>query len=82
MLAIVETMTKAREQWIDFIMQFELELENPNQKRTQTSALTIGLSYVEGGFIPLSAYMLFQNLCLALLVSVLVTLLPCSCLKL
>lgn len=46
------------EAWIDFMMRFELGLENPNPKRALTSALTIGLSYIGGGMIPLTPYML------------------------
>jgi VIT1/CCC1 family predicted Fe2+/Mn2+ transporter len=71
---IVEAISKNREQWIDFMMQFELGLEKPDPKRARTSALTIGLSYIVGGFVPLSPYMLIPDLHTALLVSVIVTL--------
>jgi vacuolar iron transporter family protein len=71
---IVQTISKNRERWIDFMMKFELGLEKPDPKRAQISALTIGLSYIVGGFIPLSPYMLIQYLHTALLVSVIVTL--------
>jgi VIT1/CCC1 family predicted Fe2+/Mn2+ transporter len=71
---IVERMSQDREQWIDFMMRFELGLEKPDPKRARISAITIGLSYIVGGFIPLSPYMLINNLHTALLVSVLVTL--------
>jgi VIT1/CCC1 family predicted Fe2+/Mn2+ transporter len=71
---IVERISQDREQWIDFMMRFELGLEKPDPKRARISALTIGLSYIVGGFIPLSPYMLINNLHTALLVSVLVTL--------
>ena len=63
-----------REQWLDFMMRFELGLEAPDPKRARSSALTIGLSYVVGGFIPLTPYILIPNLTAALLVSVVVTL--------
>ncbi len=72
---IVDTMSQNREQWIDFMMRFELGLETPDPKRARISALTIGLSYIVGGFIPLSPYILIPNLITALLVSVAVTLL-------
>jgi VIT1/CCC1 family predicted Fe2+/Mn2+ transporter len=71
---IVEAMSKKRKQWLDFMMRFELGLENPDPKRARTSAITIGLSYIVGGFIPLSPYMLIPNLYTALDVSVIVTL--------
>jgi len=71
---IVDAMSQNREQWIDFMMRFELGLETPDPKRAGISALTIGLSYIVGGFIPLSPYILIPNLITALLVSVIVTL--------
>ena len=71
---IVDAMSQNREQWLDFMMRFELGLENPDPKRARISALTIGLSYIVGGFIPLSSYILIPNLITALLVSVIVTL--------
>ena len=71
---IVDAMSQKREQWIDFMMRFELGLEPPDPKRARVSALTIGLSYIVGGFIPLSPYMLIPNLSTALIVSVIVTL--------
>jgi vacuolar iron transporter family protein len=71
---IIEAMSSDREQWIDFMMRFELGLEAPDPKRARVSALTIGLSYIVGGFIPLTPYILIPNLTIALLVSVVVTL--------
>jgi vacuolar iron transporter family protein len=60
--------------WIDFMMRFELGLEKPNPKRAFTSALTIGLSYIAGGFVPLAPYMLIHNAGTALVFSVASTL--------
>jgi VIT1/CCC1 family predicted Fe2+/Mn2+ transporter len=60
--------------WIDFMMRFELGLEKPNPKRALTSALTIGLSYIAGGFIPLTPYMLIHAAGTALVFSVVCTL--------
>lgn len=71
---IVDAMSQKREQWLDFMMRFELGLEAPDPKRARVSAITIGLSYVVGGFIPLSPYMLIPSLHTALGVSVVVTL--------
>jgi len=71
---IVETMSKKRKQWLDFMMKFELGLEDPDPKRARTSAITIGMSYIVGGFIPLSPYILIPDLYTALYVSVIVTL--------
>jgi predicted membrane protein (TIGR00267 family) len=61
--------------WVDFMMRFELGLEAPDPKRALTSALTIAGSYIVGGFIPLSPYMLLAHARQALYISVLVTLL-------
>jgi VIT1/CCC1 family predicted Fe2+/Mn2+ transporter len=71
---ILDAMSNNREQWLDFMMRFELGLEAPDPKRARISALTIGFSYILGGFIPLSSYILIHNLFTALIVSVIVTL--------
>ncbi len=63
------------EAWVDFMMRFELGLEKPDPKRAFTSALTIGLSYIAGGFIPLTPYILIPNPGTALLFSVFFTIL-------
>ena len=44
--------------WVDFMMKFELNLEEPDPKRAIYSAATIAASYMVGGLIPLSPYML------------------------
>lgn len=72
---VVEALSKNRKNWVDFMMRFELGLEQPDPKRAGKSALTIALSYIAGGLIPLSPYMLLPNLTDALRVSVVVTLL-------
>jgi len=55
-LQIVEEMSKDKDKWIDFMMRYELGLEKPDPRRARNSALNIGLSYVVGGLVPLSAY--------------------------
>jgi VIT1/CCC1 family predicted Fe2+/Mn2+ transporter len=42
--------------WVDFMMRFELGLEEPASNRAHRSALTIAASYVAGGLIPLLPY--------------------------
>ncbi len=71
---VVEAMTKKPTQWVDFMMRFELGLEEPNPKRALQSALTIAGSYIAGGFIPLSPYMILHSSRLALVWSAAVTL--------
>lgn len=72
---VVNALSKDRKNWVDFMMRFELGLEQPDPKRAGKSALTIALSYIAGGLIPLSPYILLPNLTTALQASVIVTLL-------
>jgi len=65
---------KLREERDDFMMRFELGLEEPDPKRAVTSASTIAASYVAGGFIPLSPYIVLSNAWRGLLWSAGVTL--------
>ena len=53
---IAREMAKDPEKWVDFMMRFELGLERPDKNRALQSAIVIGVSYVIGGMIPLSAY--------------------------
>jgi VIT1/CCC1 family predicted Fe2+/Mn2+ transporter len=62
-----------RSRWIDFMMRFELGLERPDPRRARSSALTIALSYVAGGLVPLAPYFVFRSNRTALLGSVAVT---------
>jgi|SRR5579863_1631990 len=72
---LVEALSKRPDSWIDFMMRFELGLEQPDPKRALTSALTIAFSYIVGGLIPLSPYILLSVAHTALFISVGVTLL-------
>jgi len=72
---VVVALTKKPKEWVDFMMRFELGLEEPNPKRALQSALTIAGSYIAGGFIPLSPYMIFHSSREALVWSAAVTLL-------
>ena len=71
---IVEALSRKPEAWIDFMMRFELGLEKPEPRRALTSALTIALSYIAGGLIPLTPYILVPIAHTALLISVVATL--------
>lgn len=53
---IAEEMAKDKENWVEFMMKYELGLEKPDPKRARNSALNIGVSYIVGGLIPLSPY--------------------------
>ena len=56
------------------MMKYELGLDEPDPNRATKSALTIGLSYVVGGLVPLAPYFLVRNPHNALLYSCVVTL--------
>jgi vacuolar iron transporter family protein len=47
--------------WVDWMMRFELGLEEPDPKRALRSAVTIGGSYIAGGLIPLAPYMILKR---------------------
>ena len=70
---VVTSIASDRKRWIDFMMRFELGLETPDPKRAPISAVTIAVSYLVGGLIPLLPYMLLENLTEALKVSILTT---------
>jgi vacuolar iron transporter family protein len=71
---VVEAIASDRNRWVEFMMRFELGLEAPDPKRALMSALTIALSYIVGGMIPLSPYIFVSAVNSALWVSVAVTL--------
>jgi VIT1/CCC1 family predicted Fe2+/Mn2+ transporter len=70
---LIQTLQANPAQWVDFMMRFELGLEEPDPARARTSAWTIALSYVVGGLIPLLPYMVFHDILTALWWSVAVT---------
>ncbi|HEV3259813.1 MAG TPA: VIT1/CCC1 transporter family protein [Gemmataceae bacterium] len=73
--AVVQAIRADRKRWVDFMMRFELGLEEPDPRRARTSALTIALSYVAGGLVPLAPYFFLRSVHAALAGSVVVTLL-------
>lgn len=58
---IAEELSKDKTKWVNFMMRFELGLEEPHPDRAKKSALTIGISYFIGGLLPLAAYMFTHN---------------------
>jgi VIT1/CCC1 family predicted Fe2+/Mn2+ transporter len=56
------------------MMKFELGLVEPDPKRARKSALNIGLSYVVGGFIPLTPYFFVEDAMKGLEISAAITL--------
>jgi VIT1/CCC1 family predicted Fe2+/Mn2+ transporter len=57
----VDSLRRRPKEWVDFMMKFELGLEEPNPKRARQSAATIAGSYVAGGLIPLAPYLFEQS---------------------
>ena len=72
--SVVRSLRQRPDDWVRFMMRFELGLEEPDPRRAWRSALTIAGAYIAGGFIPLSAYMALPTAHAALGVSVAVTL--------
>src|SRR6185295_10414000 len=58
---IVAALQRDPDRWVEFMMRFELGLEEPDPKRALKSALTIAASYIAGGLVPLIPYMLVSN---------------------
>ncbi len=73
---IIRAFEKNHPAWVDFMMRFELGLEEPDPKRALRSAITIAGAYIVGGLIPLSPYMVVSKTetLKGLLVSIVVTL--------
>ena len=65
--------SKDKDRWVDFMMKLELELEKPAKNRASKSAITIALSYMVGGFIPLFPYIIIQDSRTGLYVSCILT---------
>ncbi|HLW43442.1 MAG TPA: VIT1/CCC1 transporter family protein, partial [Candidatus Acidoferrales bacterium] len=72
---VVNAICSDQKRWVDFMMRFELGLEEPEPSRAGRSAGTIAGSYIVGGLIPLAPYMLVGQIFSALSISVGVTLL-------
>ena len=67
---VVTVITSDRQRWLDFMMHFELRLEEPDPKRAPISAGTIAASYIIGGLIPLAPYIVMSNISKAFAYSV------------
>lgn len=74
-VALASALSKDKRKWVDFMMRFELGLEEPDPKRAVRSAMTIACSYAAGGIIPLAPYMILGDAEQGLGVSIAVTLL-------
>src|SRR5580692_5443526 len=70
----VDEMTRDKDKWVDFMMKYELGLDKPDPERARKSAFNIGLSYVVGGFVPLSPYFFVTDGLTGLKISAVITL--------
>ncbi len=71
---VIAAFRQRPEAWVQFMMRFELGLEEPDPARALRSALTIAFAYIGGGLVPLLPYMLLPTVAGALGASVVVTL--------
>jgi VIT1/CCC1 family predicted Fe2+/Mn2+ transporter len=71
---VAESLSQRPKDWVNFMMRFELGLEPPVAGRAWKSALTIAGAYAVGGVVPLSAYILMDDVQGALRMSAVVTL--------
>jgi vacuolar iron transporter family protein len=71
---VSEALSQHPDAWVDFMMRFELGLEEPDPKRAVTSAGTIAGAYIAGGLIPLSPYLILASATRGLEFSAIVTL--------
>lgn len=65
----VEELAKSKDNWLRFMMEFELGLQKPESSQVKWGAFRIGMSYALGGLVPLSAYFLTTTPKQGLLVS-------------
>jgi VIT1/CCC1 family predicted Fe2+/Mn2+ transporter len=72
---LVYSLEKRPKDWVNFMMKFELSLDEPKPKQAVISAITIAISYIAGGLIPLFPYMVINNANISLLTSIFLTLL-------
>jgi VIT1/CCC1 family predicted Fe2+/Mn2+ transporter len=70
---IAREMAKNPKTWVDFMMRFELGLDRPDKNRAHQSAFIIGISYVIGGLIPLTAYFFTDSTTHGLIYSSIIT---------
>ena len=66
---VVRAFQNNHKAWVDWMMRFELGLEEPDPKRAVSSAATIAFSYIAGGLVPLTPYMIWGDPKTAILMS-------------
>lgn len=70
--AVVADMEKSPADMVDFVIRFGKGLEEPAEGREFTSAMTIGIAYFLGGFVPLVPYFFTETVEMGLIISAIV----------
>jgi VIT1/CCC1 family predicted Fe2+/Mn2+ transporter len=71
---LADELANDKHKCVEFMMKYELGLEEPNPNRATKSVATIGFSYVVGGMIPLSRSFFTTTPTEGLKISVVITL--------
>lgn len=71
--AAVHALTQNKDNWVKFMMKFELGLEKPRHRDVYLSALRIDGGYIAGGLIPLAPYFLASSPSQGLGISIAIT---------
>ncbi|KAJ2904938.1 hypothetical protein MKZ38_006803 [Zalerion maritima] len=70
---LVDELASDKDQWVRFMMDFELRLEKPHVSQAWVSGATMGASYFIGGLIPMIPYFFMERAKQALWISCLIT---------
>ncbi|CAK7213555.1 Protein ccc1 [Sporothrix bragantina] len=70
---VVDELSHRVDDWIRFMMDFELKLKKPAVSRAWISAVTMGFSYLLGGLVPMIPYFAMSNAVHALYASIGIT---------
>jgi vacuolar iron transporter family protein len=70
---VVRELCSDKKEWVRFMMDLELRLDEPEMSRAWISAATMGLSYFVGGLIPMIPYFVMKKAQEALFVSIAIT---------
>jgi len=70
---VADELATNKDQWVRFMMKYELGLDEPDANRARNSAANIGISYIVGGLIPLTAYFFTDTPHQGLMVSAILT---------
>lgn len=70
---LMNVLKNDHDSWVDFMMKFELNLEEPNSKRPFISAVTIAGGYLLSGIYTLFPYIIIKETLKALYVSIGIT---------